>query len=376
MNRFLTAFLGLSSLTLSACSTVLYIADTGVGQWKLMNRARPVEEVLASPYTKEKTKSAIRTVIHVKEFAARELGLKATKNYTSYVKLEGEYVSWAVSEAHPLRLEEKKWHFPIVGDIPYLGFFQEKKAHDYAENLRSESPEPKPDIWVRGVPAFSSLGWFSDPLYSSMIEDSGTTDIANLVIHESLHATVWVGDNVDFNEKLANFVGLEGSLAYLRYKKVPAEQVQEALAQVSGEKIFASFMKSSISRYKETVEVLANTNPTLASEKKKIFYDTLLTSYETYFAEQSKTNKNIKFKKPRAKFKGWNNAALLAYANYYSDFSVFEAMLKACEGSLPRFVHWIVKEKENNDTNASGHFARAPEEYLSTLVASHANCAP
>ncbi len=352
---------------LCSCSTALYIADAGVGQWKLMNRARPVKEVLESPYTTEQTKAAIRTVEEVKGFASKELGLKATKNYTQFVKLDGDYVSWAVSASHPLKLEEKKWKFPIVGELPYIGFFQKEKAERFAKKTKEESAEENLDTWVRGVPAFSSLGWFSDPLYSSMIHGK-EKDIADLVIHESLHATVWIGDNVDFNEKLANFVGLEGSIAYLQSKKLGANAIHEARAEVAGEKIFAEFIKQSIEQYKSTIEVLAEKDPAKTLEAKKAFYASMFTSYEDFFTRKKNSLQNLEAKKMPAKFENWNNATLLTYANYYADFSVFEAMLRECAGSLPRFVRWVVSE------NAKGHLNDAPEQVLSDLVKSRVSC--
>ena len=231
-------------LFLSACSSTAYLVDAGVGQWKLFNRERPVQEVLASPYTPKATKDAILTVMNAKKFAVEGLGLKATKNYSSYVQLDAEFVSWAVSASDALKLEEKKWKFPIVGEIPYLGFFQKEKAEKFANKMAEANP--KPDIWIRGVPAFSSLGWFSDPLYSSMII-GGERDIADVVIHESLHATIWVGDSVDFNEKLANFVGLEGSLRYLQQNH--PEEVNKAKKLVAGAKYDDQYLGKAVRWY-------------------------------------------------------------------------------------------------------------------------------
>jgi len=359
----------LSFISLSACSTTSYIIDTSIGQWKLFNRAKPIEEVLASPYTSLSTKDAIQKVIKAKNFAVNELGLKATTNYTKFVQLDGAYVSWAVSASNPLKLEEKKWRFPIVGEVPYIGFFSQKKAERFAENLLGESSGlVRPDIWIRGVPAFSSLGWFSDPLYSSMI-DGSERDIVDLVIHESLHATVWVGDNVDFNEKLANFVGLEGSILYL--KKYRASEVRQAREEVLGEKIFAEFIQNSINIYKSEVETLADKDPTRAFAAKKLFYGELSKNYDAFFETRKFFSPPLAARKLKVKLDNWNNAALLAFANYYSDFSVFEALLKKCNGELARFVRWIAQEKnaaENGDDKSKERFLIAPEEHLRALV--------
>ncbi|HEY8279356.1 MAG TPA: aminopeptidase [Bdellovibrionota bacterium] len=343
---------GTLCLALSGCSSVGYLAESGIGQWKLFNRARPLNEIMASPNTSGATRHGIQMVGKAKAFAVNELGLKATKNYETFVQLDAPCVSWAVSASHPLLLEEKKWKFPIVGEIPYLGFFKKESAHKKAKELEEEET-PKPDTWVRCVPAFSSLGWFPDPLYSSMITGKDH-HIVDLVVHESLHATVWVKGSVDFNEKLANFVGLEGSIRYVEKERGVAG-VAEVRAEVVEQKVFADFMKETVDRYKATVKTMAN---------KETFYKNLQASYLSF--SQARQKKGEKFQVSKGdKLNTWNNAALLAYSNYYSDYSVFERMLKKCGGSLGRFVAWIAGiQKKDEDA-----FSASPEEYLVKLEA-------
>jgi predicted aminopeptidase len=341
----------IGALLLHGCSTASYLVETGVGQWKLFNRARPVTEVLSSPNTPEKTRHGIEMVKKAKAFAVTDLGLHATKNYETFVQLDGPCVSWAVSAAQPIALEEKKWKFPIVGEIPYIGFFTKEKADAEARRIQA-TETPKPDTWVRCVPAFSSLGWFSDPLYSSML--SGRDHhIVDLVVHESLHATVWVSGSVDFNEKLANFVGLEGSVRYMEKEKGPAgaEQVR---SEVKGEKVFADFMKQAVARYKANVKTI---------EDKQKFYATLGETYLSLVAERRKQDPKVLA--PAVKLDNWNNAALLAYANYYSDYATLEKMLTECGSNLGRFVNWIVAIQKQGDKE----FKATPEAYLSKLPA-------
>ncbi len=169
---------------LSGCSTAGYLLDTSIGQIKLFNKARPVSEVLASPYTPPATIHGIEVVRQAKKFAGADLGMKITKNYETFVQLDAPCLSWAVSASDPLELVEKKWKFLIVGEVPYLGFFTKEGAEKEAARLKAAST-PSPDTWVRCVPAFSSLGWFADPLYSSMINGKDH-QIVELIVHESL----------------------------------------------------------------------------------------------------------------------------------------------------------------------------------------------
>lgn len=334
---------------LQGCSSAGYLVETGLGQWRLFNRARPVNEVLASPYTPEGVRHGIQLVGKAKAFAVSELGLRATKNYETYVQLDGPCVSWAVSAAHPLRLEERKWRFPIVGEIPYIGFFTKERAEAEARKIR-EGENPSPDTWVRCVPAFSSLGWFPDPLYSSMLNGKDH-HVVDLVVHESLHATVWVKGSVDFNEKLANFVGLEGSLRYAR-KSNGEGGVAAIRAEVQGQKVFADFMKETVDRYRTSVK---------STEDKQAFYRELAARYDAFVKARQKFG--MAFTPLPAKLDNWNNAALLAYANYYSDYSVLERMLGACGGDLGRFVAWIARVQERGDAA----FRAGPEAYLASL---------
>ncbi|MGZ3656411.1 MAG: aminopeptidase [Bdellovibrionota bacterium] len=335
-------------LVLPGCSSAGYLVETGIGQWKLFNRARPIEEVLASPNTSEATRHGILMVKKAKAFAVSDLGLHATKNYETFVQLDGPCVSWAVSAAAPLALEEKKWSFPIVGEVPYLGYFTKAGAENEARKLEMEET-PKPDTWVRCVPAFSSLGWFPDPLYSSMLVGKDH-HIVDLVVHESLHATIWVAGGVDFNEKLANFVGLEGSLRYMEKEK-GADGVAIVRDEVGGEKVFADFMKETVALYKATVKTL---------DQKQVFYRELPARYAAFVLARQKAG--AKFTAVPAKLEGWNNAALLAYSNYYSDYSTLEKMLHSCGGDLRRFVAWIAAEQKAG-------FKGAPEEELAKVAA-------
>lgn len=344
---FVALLISLAALLLTGCSGVSYLVENGVGQWKIFNKARPIEEVLANPRVSDGVKNDIRVVMKAKKFA-NELGLKSTSSYAKFVQLDAPCVIWAVSAADPLELKERKWSFPIVGAVPYLGFFYKDSAEAEASRLAGE--EVKPDTWIRCVPAFSSLGWFPDPLYSSMLKGK-ERDIAELVIHESFHATVWVKGSVDFNEKLANFVGLEGSLRYVE-RFGGAGALEEARRVVRGEKIFGEFMKWAEDQYRQTVTDLA---------AKEHFYRGLSERYRKFLAERAKEN----FVPIDGKFfQNWNNAAFLAYLNYYSDTSIFERMLNKCGGDLGRFVRWIAYESEKD----AGRFESAPEEHLGNVV--------
>ncbi len=341
-----------STLLISGCSSVGYIAEQGWEQWRLFNRARPVEEVLASPNTNPRVKTAIRTARETKKFAVERLQLRATASYETWVDLGRDFVVWAVAGSDPLLLEERTWSFPIVGKVPYLGFFRQEKADAEAMRLREKEGL---DSFVRGVPAFSSLGWFPDPIYSSFLRGE-ERDLVELVIHESLHSTVWVGDSVDFNEKLANFVGEEGSLLFMELERGGSAARATAERSLVIHRKFAVFVQKQAANYRATVEALARSGRKVeAFEKKREFYGALPGEWKQFAGPDAGLL--------RVDFSKWNNAALLAYEKYFADVSVFRGLLRKCGGDLSRFVKLIVREQQKG-----GAFLGAPEQQLAEIL--------
>lgn len=358
---------------LSACSTTTYLLDAGVGQWRIMNRARPLEEILKRPSLDPKTKQGIELVGKAKQFAIHRLLLKATANYNTYVELDYPYASYVVTAAHPFHLEPKTWHFPIVGTIPYIGFFNPKKAERYAERLRSEAEfayevdgqRIPPDVYVRGASAYSTLGWLPDPLYSSMLNASPRR-IIETVIHESVHATIFIGSNMDFNERLANFVGLEGSLLYLKetFGENSPELIQGQIDVVS-EKIFARFIDATITRFRNDVESNADKGIAALRTAKQVFYAGLEDLYKQIYFAEAKRWPRLKLPPPKPNFSRWNNAVLAGHRTYNADLSNFEALLRICGGSIQTFMRFLVKEYNAHERD----FAADPDKHLHSLVA-------
>lgn len=189
-----------------------YILRQGWGQVDILLTRKPVRDYLAGdapPADKEK----VRFILEVKEFGERELGLKATDNYSTFYDTEGKPVSWVVTACRKDRFEPYTWWFPVVGTVPYKGFFDREDAVAQAKELEEEGY----DVSLGTVGAYSTLGWFSDPILSTMLDDPGEA-LADLVLHELTHGHVYVSGRGDFNESLASFVGRQGSLEWFRKK--------------------------------------------------------------------------------------------------------------------------------------------------------------
>lgn len=180
------------------------------GQLHIIRNARPVEEYLADPAFPDSLKAQLNLITRVRQYAIDSLSLKDTRNYKTLYDQKGEEVMWVVMASEPFQLKAKEWDFPVIGSVPYKGFFDRERAM----KLRDELVKEGWDVNIRNPGGWSTLGWFTDPILSEMLERS-EGDLANLIIHEMSHATIFVKDSIDFNENLATFIGDRGAEKFL-----------------------------------------------------------------------------------------------------------------------------------------------------------------
>jgi predicted aminopeptidase len=194
-------------------SLLVYGINQGIGQLRIVWNAKPIEEVMRDPAFPDSLKQKLKLIDEVRKFAIDSLGLKDTDNYKTLFDQKGEELMWVVTACAPFELKPKTWTFPIVGEVPYKGFFDKEKAKKERDRLVQEGF----DVSVRNPGGWSTLGWFKDPILSEMLKRS-EGDLASLIIHEMVHATLWVKDSVDFNENLASFIGDTAAYDFLAYK--------------------------------------------------------------------------------------------------------------------------------------------------------------
>lgn len=210
MKFFLVAIF-LLILSLSGCS-LGYVARAGWEESKILWRRKPITELITKSETPEDLKRKFELVLEARDYAA-ELGLEPKGSFSSFSQVDDSAVTWVVTAAPQFKLEPKTWWFPIVGSIPYKGYFNANDAKRYAEELKKEGF----DVHVRGSTAFSTLGWFDDPLLSTTAK-LDDVQLVETVLHELLHNTVWIPGDVAFNETLANVVGSYGALKFFAKK--------------------------------------------------------------------------------------------------------------------------------------------------------------
>lgn len=194
-------------------SLLVYGIRQGIGQLNVVWNARPVEEIMADPTAPDSLKQKLLLIDEVRRYAIDSLGLKDTENYKTLFDQQGKEIMWVVTASEPYRLKEKTWEFPIVGRVPYKGYFNVELAKQEKENLEKAGW----DVNVTNPSGWSTLGWFTDPILSDMLYKS-EGDLASLIIHEMVHATIFVKDSVNFNENLASFIGDLAAIKFVLYK--------------------------------------------------------------------------------------------------------------------------------------------------------------
>ncbi|HUG41915.1 MAG TPA: aminopeptidase [Longimicrobiales bacterium] len=203
---FLVVALALIGGTLMFCSPG-YIIRAGIEEAKILSGRQPIEDLLASPLTEEGTREKLALVRMARTFASRELGLDVGASYTTYSDLGRDTLLLVVTGARRDAFVPVTWWFPIVGRVPYKGFFDPDDARAEARRLEREGY----DAAVRPAGAFSTLGWFNDPLLSTTLRYDDVS-LASTVIHEVTHNTVFLKGRVAFNESFASFVGDRGAV--------------------------------------------------------------------------------------------------------------------------------------------------------------------
>lgn len=192
------------------CATLGYYAHSVNGHLQLMSMRKPVDELIADEQTGEELRRRLQKAAAIREFAHRELDLPDNGSYRSYVELDRPYVSWTVIAAPELSLKPKVWCFPVIGCVAYRGYFREPDAKQFAAGLAAEGY----DVFVTGVQAYSTLGWFDDPLLDSMIRQPEFR-LAGLIFHELAHQRVYAKSDSAFNEAYAVVVERAGVRRWL-----------------------------------------------------------------------------------------------------------------------------------------------------------------
>jgi predicted aminopeptidase len=201
----------LSTVLAASCETLEFYGQAAAGQWSIVRHEEPAGKLIASANTDPTLKDRLMTVAALLRFAEDRLALEPGKRYSSYARIEGDAVVWNVFAAPEFSTVPLRWCYPIVGCASYRGYFDRRNAMRYAQRLIVEQR----DAVVRGVAAYSTLGWFDDPILSTFV-GWPDTDLAGLIFHELGHGKVFISGDTSFNEAFASFVERRGVVEWLR----------------------------------------------------------------------------------------------------------------------------------------------------------------
>ncbi|MDR0453003.1 MAG: aminopeptidase [Treponema sp.] len=309
-----------------------YTLRQGTAMLGYLGRAVPLETLEspgsgAEPGEAERDRAFAERVRDIRAFATGELGLRETKNYTRYVQIDRDYLAAVVSASARDSFSRHEWWFPVVGKVPYKGFFDPADARKEAEKLAKKGL----DVWIRGVDAFSTLGWFRDPLYSYM-RDYPAGRMAELLIHELLHATVYLKGQSQFNEELAEFVGREGSRLYIISRFGEESEEYRAMADGRADSAaFLDFIRGLIAELEAVYQ--GNAGPEEKLGRKEAIIIAAQERFEAEYESRFRQDNYRGFSKIKV-----NNAYLELYRLYYGESAFYEELYEKSGRDLRAFI--------------------------------------
>ena len=308
----------------AGCQAVGYYSQAVGGHLALMRAREPIERLLADGATDPALKAKLATLVEARRFAIDELGLPDTDSYRTYAATGRRYVTWNVVAAGEFSLSPRTWCFPVAGCVSYRGYFAEEDAREYADGL----VEAGYDVSVGGASAYSTLGWFDDPVLDTMLRGSQLRHVGTL-FHEMAHQRLYVKDDSDFNEAYATFVERRGVREWLAARGRDAEIAAWEASLARGEAfadLLADTRASLVELYARGLDEGATRDAKAAAfDAMRARYAALKASWDGY-----------------AGYDGWfarelNNARLVAVSTYRRRVPAFEALFERSGRDLERF---------------------------------------
>ena len=338
IGKIVLILLAAAGTFLSATRTGRYLVRAAWEEGKILRARRPITALVADPSTPPVTRAKLRLVLDARRFAADSIGLDVGESFTQFTQLESDTLVLVVSAAYRDRLRSHTWWFPVVGRVPYKGFFDYGEARREAARLRERGF----DSYVRPASAFSTLGWFNDPLLSTTLRED-SLDLANTVIHEVTHNTFYAKGQAVFNESFANFVGARGAARFFRSRgQEPA--AAEVEARWSDEKVMARFWE----RLYDTVDSAYDAWPLDSTARRIEARDTVYArARQTLIHEVGPQLRTIG---PRTLERmRLDNASLMARRIYLTDLELFDRVWMREERDLKRAMTRLIELAKSDE---------------------------
>lgn len=318
-------------VALTSCQTVDFYTQAAAGQLEILRKSQPSSKVIADPATAPALRRKLTQVEEIRHFASTHLGLPGNRSYGRYADLGREHVVWVLFAAPEFSLEPKKWRYPAVGELDYRGYFRKEDSVELAQKLRADGY----DVYVGGVDAYSTLGWFHDPVLNTFV-DYPDIDLAETIFHELAHLEFFRRGDTDFNESFANVVSEEGVRRWLKHHGRTAD-----LKKYEGRLVRRREFYQEIDRVRLQLKAIYQSGrpePEMRRMKAEIL-----------------AGLRDQFRELRRRWGGrgleeWlkedlHNGHIVSVSLYYEHMPVFESLLAECNGDLELFYQKVRRVK-------------------------------
>lgn len=319
-------------ISINGCSTINYYQQAIGGHLSLSSQRQPINRLLNNPETPSTLRAQLEKVNALTTFAEQQLALPTHGTYSSYANLERPYVVWNVFASPEFSLQAKTWCYPLIGCASYKGYYSEADAQAYARDLRASGM----DVYVAGISAYSTLGWFNDPVLNTFIYRSDA-QLANLIFHELAHQKLYIKGDTQFNESFATVIAKEGVKRWL-LSRGDNDAYKGFLAAQQKEKEFTRLVLG----YRDKLETLYRSNsrdPQKRAEKQRLIeqlrtaHHQLKTRWGGYSDYEKWFNDDL------------NNAQLNTVSTYFDLVPALEALLAQNNDDLNAFYQACQKLK-------------------------------
>ncbi len=334
------------------CGTT-YLLQAAHGEVQVLDRRESIAKVIKSPKTPQSLRATLEQVREARDFATDVLDLPNNRSYRTYSDIGRPYVVWNVVAAPQFSVVPKQWCFPIAGCVAYRGYFREKKAREFAARLKAQGY----DVIVEGVPAYSTLGRFADPVLSTMLP-YGSVELASIIFHELTHQLLYVEDDSSFNEAFATTVEQEGVRRWLLYQGRTAD-LQRYQRENALDLEYVQLFRRTRSELKG-LYASGLPAPAMRARKRAVF--------AALAAQMMQLQRRANGASPYEDWleEGLNNADLASVATYYDCMPGFQRLLRDDDGNLRRFysdVRDLAHEpKAERDADVCGPAAQVDED--------------
>jgi predicted aminopeptidase len=316
---------------LPACQTVHFYQQAAGGQLEILRKSRPNSLVIQDPKTSPTLRRQLMAVGKIREFARDSLSLPGAASYGKYADIGREHVVWVLYAAPEFSLKPKTWHYPAIGELDYRGYFRQQETTALAQELKAAGY----DVFIGGVDAYSTLGWFHDPVLNTFIDQSDI-DVAETIFHELTHRKIFRSGDTEFNESLANTVAEEGVQRWLRHQNRIADLKKYQTRLLRRREFYIE-----IDRARQQLEALYASSLSLPVKREK---------KAAIFAVLRDDFRELRRRWGGHGLEGWlhedlNNGHLISLKIYADQMPAFATRLADCHGDLDLFFKQLARRQ-------------------------------